>query len=688
MRRLSFAFVTLLVLGLSWLLAVPAEAQQAGQDNLTVELVAETDNPAPGSEVSLAFVATPDPGWHGYWKNPGDAGLDTRLDWKLPQGVSAGELRYPVPSRLLIAGIMNYVYKGGYTQLATLKVPAGLASGTALPITVRADYLVCTDEVCVPETENLTINLTVGDGAISAERRARFDQWRRAFPKPLGSEGKFAVTNGMLRIAIPYPAGAPLGTDAYFFPLTTEALTYSAPQKLTRVGDNVVVEVKAGPKAPERLDGVLAVGAGQGFALTAVPGAVAVTAQAGTIDWSAALVALGGALLGGLILNIMPCVFPILSLKALSLAKSGTSESHARAEALAYTAGVMLVVLALGGAMLGLRAAGASVGWAFQLTDARVILFLLLLVLGIALNLAGLFELMTPRFAGKLAGGGESNGFFGGAFMTGALAAFIATPCTGPFMGAALGAALVLPWYVAAVIFLGLGLGLALPFLLLGFVPALRRMLPRPGPWMDTFRKILSVPMFLTAIALAWVLGGLKGVNGMAIGLIVALALAVVLWALGRRQARGAGNGFAWVAALLVTIAGIGAVAVIEKPAQAAQAAAAGAEPFSEARLAALRVEGRPVFAYFTADWCVTCKVNEKTAIETDAVRDAFRQANVAVLVGDWTDGDPALGRFIEKHNRAGVPLYLWYPKGSGEPKVLPQMLTQGMLTALPGGGG
>lgn len=683
MRRLGFAFVT----AFAWFLAaaIPAAAQQAGQNNLTVELVAETDTPAPGSEVTLAFVAKPDEGWHGYWKNPGDAGLDTRLDWKLPQGVTAGELRYPVPARLMVAGIMNYVYKGSYTQLATLKIPAGLKPGAELPITVRADYLVCTDEICVPETENLAINLTVGDGAIAAERRAQFDGWRRAFPKPLGSEGKFAVTpdaaGQTLRIAIPYPAGAPLGADAYFFPLTLEAVNYSAPQKLTRDGDTVIVEVKAGAKVPARLEGVLSVGPGQGFALAAVPGAVAAgAAQTQAVDWTAALAALGGALLGGLILNIMPCVFPILSLKALSLAKSGTSEGHARSEALAYTAGVVLVVLALGGAMLGLRAAGASVGWAFQLTDARVILFLLLLVLGIALNLAGLFELTTPKLAGRLASGGSS-----GAFMTGALAAFIATPCTGPFMGAALGAALVLPWYVALLIFLGLGLGLALPFLLLGFVPGLRRMLPKPGAWMDNFRKILSIPMFLTAIALAWVLGGLKGVNGMAVGLMIALGLAVVLWALGRRQARGAGNGAAWIAAALVTLAGIWAIAMVDKPAVAAQAKAAGAEPFSEARLAALRAEGRPVFAYFTADWCVTCKVNEKAAIETDAVHKAFEDGNVAVLVGDWTDGDPALGRFIERHNRAGVPLYLWYSKGSKEPKVLPQVLTQGMLVALPG---
>lgn len=677
MHKFGLALVTFLLA----LATLPAAAQPAGQNNLTVDLVAESDTPAAGSEVTIAFVAKPKSGWHGYWKNPGDAGLDTRLDWTLPQGVTPSELRYPVPTRLMIAGIMNYIYKGSYTQFATLKIPAGLAPGTQLPIAVRADYLICTDEICVPETENLTLNLIVGDGSITPERRAQFDQWRRRLPKPLGSEATFQVTDGTLRIAIPFPASVDLWKDAYFFAQTPDAVTYSAPQSITRDGDTLILSVKAGSKVPDRLDGILATGERDGFALSAVPGTVAAAPAAPTgIDWSAALLALGGALLGGLILNIMPCVFPILSLKALSLAKSGTSEAHARAEGLAYTAGVVLVVLALGGLMLGLRAAGASVGWAFQLTDPRVILLLLLLVIGIALNLAGLFELMPPKFAGRLASGGS-----GGAFMTGALAAFIATPCTGPFMGAALGAALVLPWYIALLIFLGLGLGLALPFLLLGFVPALRRMLPRPGAWMDSFRKILSVPMFLTAIALAWVLGGLSGVNGMAIGLIVALALGVVLWVLGRRQARGVGNRIASALSLAIVIGGMWLVGRIEKPAVAA-VAASGAQPFSEAKLADLRAQNKPVFAYFTADWCVTCKVNEKAAIETDAVRDAFARGGVTVLVGDWTDGDPALGRFIERHNRAGVPLYLWYPAGAREPQVLPQLLTQGMLTELTGG--
>ena len=277
-----------------------------------------------------------------------------------------------------------------------------------------------------------------------------------------------------------------------------------------------------------------------------------------------------------------------------------------------------------------------------------------------------------PRFAGE---GGAS-----GAFATGALAAFVATPCTGPFMGAALGAALVLPWYAALGVFAGLGIGLALPFLLIGFVPALRRRLPRPGAWMETFRHILSVPMWLTAIALAWVIGRQAGVDGMTLALTAALLVGLMLWLAGRRQRRGLAFGWVPAAALLGVVALATGLVTQSHP---APGATTGADAFSEARLAVLRQEGKPVFAYFTADWCLTCKVNEKAAIETAGVRDAFAKNGVAVLVGDWTDGDATLGRFIQAHNRAGVPLYLFYPKGGGEPRVLPQVLTPGMLEAL-----
>jgi thiol:disulfide interchange protein len=309
-----------------------------------------------------------------------------------------------------------------------------------------------------------------------------------------------------------------------------------------------------------------------------------------------------------------------------------------------------------------------------------VIVFLLLLVAGIALNLAGLFELPTVSAGGSLAGKGGA----GGAFWTGALAAFVATPCTGPFMGAALGAALVLPPAAAILVFAGLGLGLALPFLLLGFVPALRRRLPRPGPWMDRFRRILSLPMFATALGLAWILGKLAGVDGMTLGLAAALLVAIALWWVGRRQAGGRGRSW-WplapaiaAAVALVTILPRAPAAATTAPAESALAA----EPFSEARLAALQAEGRPVFVYFTADWCLTCKVNEKAAIERSEVVDAFAAKKVAVLVGDWTSGDATIGRFLSAQGRSGIPLYLYYANGK-PPVTLPQVLTPGTLTAL-----
>ena len=382
------------------------------------------------------------------------------------------------------------------------------------------------------------------------------------------------------------------------------------------------------------------------------------------------------ALLGGLILNIMPCVFPILSLKALSLARAGGTEAEARKEALAYAAGVVLTCLALGGLLLGLRAGGAMVGWAFQLQDPRVILILLLLVTAISLNLAGLFNLPMLAAGDGLAQRGGASG----AFFTGALAAFIATPCTGPFMGAALGAALVLPAAGALAVFAGLGLGLAVPFLLLGFVPALRRRLPKPGKWMATFQRILSVPMFLTALGLAWILGRQTGVDGMALGLAGALALGLALWWLGK--------GGRWLAGALILAAVAAPLLLLDtEPAEAAPAESPlGAEPFSEARLAALRAEGRPVFVYFTADWCLTCKVNERGAMASDEVAAAFRAKHIRVLAGDWTRGDPAIGRFLERHGRSGVPLYLFYPAGGGgAPEMLPQLLTAGRLAALGG---
>jgi thiol:disulfide interchange protein len=659
-----------------------AQLPQPGKNAIAAGLVPESSVVVPGQTVTLALTMRPAQGWHGYWKNPGDSGIETQIAWNLPAGLTAGPIQYPVPERLIIAGLMNYVYEGDYAQLIDVKVPAGVAPGTKLPIRARVDYLACTKEVCVPETANVAVDLAASSTPGAQTNRAMFDGFRQALPKPLGSEARFERVGNRFRAAIPVPAALEL-RDPYLFLLTDGALSYAAAQTFSRAGDTLIVETEASSNAAglKTVEGVLKLSDGNGLSLKAVPGAVP---AAGTpvelqgeqpgIGASAVLAALLGAVVGGLLLNIMPCVFPILSLKALSLAKAGGDEGAAKREALAYTGGAVLICLGLGAALLGLRASGAAAGWAFQLQDPRVIVVLLLLVTAIALNLAGLFELPALTGGGRLAGRGGTSG----AFWTGALAAFVATPCTGPFMGAALGAALVLPAPVALAIFAGLGFGLALPFLALGFVPALRRRLPKPGAWMERLRRLLSVPMFLTALALAWILGRQAGVDGMALGLAAALVLALALWWVGRRGS--------WVPLAPAALAAVAAMVMV--PAAATEPALAKAqgvlksEPFTEARLAALQQEKRPVFVYFTADWCVTCKVNEKGALERAQVAEAFADKQVAVLVGDWTRGDAAIGRFLEKHGRSGVPLYLYYRPGKPV-EILPQVLTPSRLVSM-----
>jgi len=666
LRALRCACVTLLL----FLWAGSAAAQlSAGGPHLAMRLVAESARPRAGTDVTVGIDTRPQPGWHGYWRNPGDAGFPAKLGWTLPAGVTVGEPAWPVPTTLTVAGLMNYVYETPYAPLLTVSVPAGLPVGTSLPLVLRADYLVCTTSLCVPESQTLSLTLTVGDGA-PGPQAARFAAWRRAIPRPLDATASYQVDGGELRVAVPYPASAVVDVP-YLFATGAGAIDYASPQSVTRDGDRLVIVTRPAAARPTgRVDAVLRIRPGKGLAIHAVPGAVPPVRQAD--GWAAAVAAFAGAVLGGLILNVMPCVFPILSIKALSLARGGESAGAARREALAYTAGVVGVCVALGAVILGLRAGGSAVGWAFQLQDPRVVLLLLVLCVGITLNLLGVFELPTPRFAG-------SSGT-GSAFATGALAAFVATPCSGPFMGAALGAALVLPAAGALAVFAGLGLGLAVPFLLIGFVPGLRRRLPRPGAWMVTFRRILAVPMAVTAAALVWLLDRQAGTTGLGIAIAVVAVAAALLWAGGRRQASGRGFGGAAAGALAVaSLAGAATLAGVRAPPRAASSET----PFSEARLAALRAKGRPVFVYFTADWCLTCKVNERAAIGTAGVRQAFARGKVAVLEGDWTDGDQTLGRFIEAHNRAGVPLYLFYPAGGAEPRVLPQVLTPGMLEAL-----
>ena len=647
-------------------------AATAAPNHIRASLLAE--GPArPGETVMLALVMEPEPGWHGYWSNPGDAGFGLTLEWRLPAGFSAGQPQFPVPGTLLLSGLMNHVYEHDYAVLVPLTVPQG-ADG-AVPLRVTADWLACTDTICVPEQAELEGTVLVG---AAGPRDPRFDAWRAALPAPLGQPAAYTLENGRVRLAIPFPRAAPID-NPHLFVMETGVIAYAAPQGFSRAGDTLVVELQpSGDSAPPAtISGVLAIGGDAGgLAFSAAPGPVPPAGKPLAGPAAPLALILGAALLGGLVLNVMPCVFPILSLKALSLARSGHSGGAARNEGLAYTAGVVLACLALGGAMLGLRAAGEQVGWAFQLQEPGVVAALLLLAAAITANFAGLFDL--PGLS--LERGADAPG----AFVTGLLAAFVATPCTGPFMAAAMGAALVLPVAAALAVFAALGLGLALPFLALGFIPALRRLLPKPGPWMERFRRWMALPMGLTALALLWLASRLGGTTFAALAGLVAITLVAVLALAGRRQAPDA-RPWRWALPRVLTLSAV-AVAVIPHFADDSGRAEAGlldASPFSEAALAEARRGGKPVFVYFTADWCLSCKVNEGVAIETEATRAAFAQAGVTVLRGDWTRRDPEITRFLESSGAAGVPLYLWYPAGGGQARQLPQVLGPEILTGL-----
>ncbi len=681
-----------LLLTAFWL-ALGAAPAMAESQHIRASLLAE--RPAqPGETITLAVLMQPDKGWHGYWSNPGDAGLPISLEWTLPSGAGTGAIEFPVPQTLLVQGLMNHVYEHDYAVLVPFTVPKDAQPGSILPVAAQANWLACTEAICVPEQAKLEGTVTVGTGSADA----RFEGWRAALPAPLDRKGTFSASPNGWRIAVPFPASAAIG-EPHFFIESQGVADYAKPQAFSRSGDTLIIELARAafpaPEAPTTLAGVLSLGAGPkgeslgGIAFIATPGAVP---PAGTplgkadapAPFSAVTLALAilGAMVGGLILNVMPCVFPILSLKAMALARAGSHNAHV--EGVAYTAGVMLACMGLGAAMLALRAAGTQVGWAFQLQDPGVVALLLLLAVAITANFAGFYEL--PGLSIE-SGSGTAKGGWIGAFGTGLLAAFVATPCTGPFMAAAVGAALVLPAWAAMAVFAALGFGLALPFLLLGFVPALRRLLPKPGAWMERFRRAMAVPMGLTVLALGWLAWRLGGPAYAAGAIALAVLVVVLLIAIGRAQRRGLGTA-RWALPGGIALAALALAATprlaTAGPGGAIEAGLLDAKPFSEAALAEARKAGKPVFAYFTADWCLSCKVNENVAIERESTRDAFRKAGVVVLVGDWTRRDPKITSFLSQQGAAGVPLYLWYPAGAAAPQKLPQVLSADYMAGLP----
>ena len=697
-KRLFAGLAALVALAV---LAAPAVAGPVRTGHLTAELVAATQGAPAGGEVQLALRQVIDKGWHTYWRNSGDSGAPTELAWTLPAGWAAGEITWAPPSRKPIGPLMNYGYSGEVLLPVAVRVPASARPGQTATLRVKAAFLVCSD-ICVPEDADLSLDVMVvsGDPAPDAEWGPRIRAALDAAPRPGQVKAVLASGPAGLRIAA---TGASISggaaRDVYFFPYAPGVIDHAAPQALDRGPGGLTLSLKPAPgaAAPATLAGVLSVD-GRVYEIEAGPGAA--PAEAAGLGPPPVAKAPGGgagglagavlfAFLGGLILNLMPCVFPVLAMKAASLAGHGHDRAAARAQGLAFLAGVMATFIGLAALLLAVRAGGAAVGWGFQLQSPPVVSALALLMLAVGLNMSGLFEIGSSLQG--IGAGAASRGGGLGAFLTGALAVVVAAPCTAPFMAPALGWAMTQPAALSLAVFAGLGLGFAAPFTLAALAPGVLSRLPRPGPWMDTFRKVLAFPMYGAAAWLAWVLAVQAGPDLLARLLAAGVALAFACWLAGLAQRRallGQPARVLGLAALGVAVLSV-AAAVWPTPAQAVAEGSAPSgtdasglayEAYTPERLAALRAEGRAVFVNYTAAWCVTCQVNERVAFSTRTAAEAFTGSGTVYLKADWTRRDAVIAEDLARFGRAGVPLYLVYPAGGGEPEILPQLLTPDMV--------
>jgi thiol:disulfide interchange protein DsbD len=645
----------------------------------TVTVIADHDAVAPGQAFRIALRQRLAPGWHTYWTNPGDAGQPPEVRVTLPQGGAAGAMQFPAPERIPFGPLMNFGYEGEAVFTIPVTAPADIAPGGRFTIDAAADWLVC-ERVCIPEEGVFRLDIPVAGTPVRASPAtlALFTAAEAAMPRaaPFTARLGFDGPNGAIEVAGPGIAPGAV-RDAFFFPLPWGVIDNAAPQPLTVADGALRLGLTRGATEalPASVEGVVAItdaaGVRGAYLVSAAPGPVPAMAGGGLPLWQA----LAFAVLGGLILNLMPCVFPILAMKAVSLAKlSGAARGTVRSHAASYTAGVVLSFLALGGLLVGLRAAGGVAGWGFQFTSPVFVAAMAWLMLAVGLNLSGVYAVGGPASAG---GGLAAKGGHAGSFFTGMLAVLVATPCTAPFMAAAIGAALGMGAVEALAVFAAMGLGMALPYALLGLMPGLARRLPRPGPWMDRLKQGLAFPMYAAAAWLVWVLSEQAGSPAVLAVLGGAVLIGFAAWAIGVAQASGGRMGrLAGAAAVIVALALLPGLSAAPAPAQAAEAG----EPWSEARVAALRAEGRPVFVNLTAAWCITCKVNERVALRTEAVQRSFADRDIAYLTGDWTRGDPAITAILRAHQRDGVPLYLFYPAGGGAPRLLPQILTEGII--------
>ncbi|MDB5439167.1 MAG: thiol:disulfide interchange protein [Caulobacteraceae bacterium] len=676
---------------------------QAPDQHLKASLVSAVTAVTPGQDVQLALRQEIEPGWHTYWRNPGDAGTKTTIAWDLPKGFTTSDFVWPAPKRMLAISLMNYGYTGEVLLPVKVHVPSGLAPGSTVQLKAVASFLVCKD-VCVPQDSPVSLDLPVGPSSPDPQWAGPIKTALDASPKPAGLTAVFAQDSGVIRLSVSGDLVKDIKAPVYFYPFDQSAIDHAAPQPAI-CGDSLGMTFKPSSalkdKTLTQLAGVLAVG-DRTYEITARPGAV--TPPSGTACpappppegeglgsassapppagglWPALI----GAFLGGLILNLMPCVFPILSMKAASLSRHAHEAAKARTDGLLFLVGVLASFLALGGALLAARAAGAQLGWGFQLQSPPVVAGLCLIMLLVALNMSGLFEIGLSA-QGVGADLTRKEGPLGALF-TGVLAVVVAAPCTAPFMATALGFALTAPAILAMAVFLSLGLGFALPFVAAAFVPGLLARLPRPGPWMDIFKKAMAFPMYAAAAWLLWVLSQQTQAPDLARFLAAAVLVAFAGWMIGLGQQRGGKiSGLVGLACLVLAFAG--AVGLAYPPPAQAGVASSGAltsEPWSQARVDELASQGRPVFVDFTAAWCVTCQVNERAALASAKVAKAFQDTGTVYLRADWTNQDPAITAALSKQGRAGVPLYLVYGKAGGAPQVLHQLLSEGeVLKAL-----
>jgi thiol:disulfide interchange protein/DsbC/DsbD-like thiol-disulfide interchange protein len=684
--------------------ALPLSGNVVATDNVKAHLVSEVGSIAPGQSFWVALEFNIRDGWHTYWRNPGDSGQATSLKWQLPPGFTAGDIVWTTPHRFELPPLVNYGYAKQALHLVKITAPKDLKPGTPVALSAKASWLVCSD-VCIPEDADLQVTLPV-NGAAGAADPADAPLFAAARSELPGAEPAVTtarIQNGQLIIALGKEWGATLTQikSLAFFPYDEGGIEYAAPQTMTRSKDAVELAMKLGDQPPKagNIRGVLLATEQSGSDTVTVPLEIGAAFSAGgagrganAADDSSATslpVLLLLAILGGLILNLMPCVFPVLSIKAMGLVEQAKKHpAIVRTKGLVFAAGVIGSMLCLAAALLALRAGGEQIGWGFQLQSPLFVTLMVYLLLAVGLNLSGVFEV-----GGTLAGIGDGltqGDGYRASFFTGVLTTLVATPCTAPFMAAAVGAALTKPPLVALCIFAALGFGLSLPYLLLSFAPWLRRLLPKPGAWMDTLKQVFAFPIYASAAWLLWVLAQEASSIGLGAALAGAILIALAAWAYQKSKSSGTGGRVtALVTATLAVLLAIVLPVRFADVAAASTGVPAGSahtadewKPYDAAQVAQLNAAGRPLLVNFTASWCLTCLVNERNAFTDSAVQEVFRRKGVTLMKGDWTNRDPAITQALAAFGRAGVPLYVVYNSkpGASDPVILPQLLTAGAV--------